>query len=336
MLYATTRDPEGNYTAQWALTSDRAPDGGFYVPYRPPYFYKSNLKDLREKPFLQVEAECLNLLFSTKVTDFDLMFAAGPSPVKISPLGRRTLSGERWRNTDWTFEGYVGQVSRLLRVEKEKSYGTWGKIGISMAVILAMVLRLQAEDILPRDQSVDIALGGDDLLTAAACLYLKDWGVPIGKVICGCRESKGLWELLHDGEMHTDILEPDSPMVDGLEMLLAAESYQAEVRRFLNCVQHGKPYVPADSLMRKLRQDLSASVISEKRRNNTVPKVYLSYHYILSSDGALAYAALLDDRAVSGSGNYGLVLCDSFPGLQLEDLSRSLKLSEQETDRLLK
>ena len=336
MLYATTRDPEGNYTAQWALTNDRAPDGGFYVPYRPPYFYPSNLKSLEEKSFLQVEAECLNLLFSTKITDFDLMFAAGPSPVRIAPLGRRTFSGERWRNTDWTFEGYVSQVSRLLRVEKEKGYGTWGKIGISMAMILAMILRLRAEGILPKEESLDIAMEGDSLLTAAACLYLKEWGIPIRKVICGCRESKGLWELLHDGQMHTDILEPDSPMVDGLEMLLAAESYQAEVRRFLNCVQHGKPYVPADSLLRKLRQDLSASVISEKRRKNTVPKVYLSYHYILSQDGAMGYGGLLDDRAVSGSGSYGLVLCDSFPGLYLKELSESLKLSQPETERLLR
>ena len=333
MLYATTRDPAETYTAQWALTSDRAPDGGFYVPFRPPYFYRADLNALKKKSFLAMEADCLNLLFSAHITEFDLMFAGGRSPVRMEPLGRRTLAGERWRNTDWTFSGYAEQICRLLRVEKEKGTGPWARIGVSMALILAMVLTLQKEK--PHADPVDIALGADDLGTAAACLYLKAWGLPIDRVVCGCRESKGLWQLLHDGLMHTDILEPDSPMVDGLENLLAAESSQAEVRRFLNCVQHGRTYVPGEALLRKLRQDLAAGVISSRRMENTVPKVYLSYHYILPPDGALAYAGLLDYRTVSGSGNYGLVLCDTWPGLQLSQLAYSLKIEEKQAEKLI-
>ena len=313
MLYATTRDPEGAYTAQWALTSDRAPDGGFYVPYRPVYFYGSTLRSLSEKSFLAIEAECLNQLFSAHITQYDLMLAAGAGPAVLTGLGRRTAAGERWRNTDFRFSGYVRQVCDLLKTEKEKQCGTWAEIGVSMAMVLAMVLSLRK--VLPPEETIDIAVAAENLNTAVSCLYLKNWGLPLGRVICGCRESKGIWELLHDGEMHTDILEPDSPMVDGLENLLAAESYQAEVRRFLNCVKRGKNYVPGEALLRKLREDLGAAVISDGRKAETIPAAYRSYHYVLPEDGAMAYAGLLDFRAVSGSGNYGLVLCDTCPGI---------------------
>ena len=334
MLYATTRTSDGNYTAQQALTGDRGPDGGFFVPYRQPYFYGSNLKVLREMSFLKAEAQILNQLFGTKITDWDLCFSAGSSPVRMEKIGRRTIAGERWRNTDFSFEGYIAQVCRLLRVKKQAPVSTWAQIAVGSAVLLAMVLQLQREGILLPGESLDVAVSGSGL-PAVSCLYLKTWGLPMGHVVCACRESKGLWDLIHDGEMHTDILEPDSQTVDDLENLLLAESYQAEVRRFLNCVKRGKAYIPAESLMRKLREDLAVSIISETRVGETLPGVYATKHYILSREGAAAYAGLLDYRAVTGSGNKGLVLCDRCPAEDLSYAAEKLHTEEAELLRQL-
>ena len=38
MLYVTTRNNRDAYTARRALTENRGPDGGFFVPFREPVF----------------------------------------------------------------------------------------------------------------------------------------------------------------------------------------------------------------------------------------------------------------------------------------------------------
>ena len=336
MLYATTRDPKETFTAQWALTGDREPDGGFYVPFREPYFYAVHLKAFREMNFLQVEAEILNLLFGTHVTDTDLLFAAGKSPVKLQKIGRRTFAAERWRNTGWCFRGYVSHAERLLRVEKEKESGTWAETAVGIAVLFALVTELQRENLLPKGETLSVAVCGEETETLLSCLYAKAWGLPIGKVVCGCRESRGLWDLIHNGMMQTDVLEPDSRQVDGLEMLMCCEGGQAEAKRFLNCVKRGKVYVPGDALLKRLRKDLAASVISDGRILETVPGVYGTHHYVCSLDGALAYAGLLDCRATSESGSWGLVLCDQSPSFHRKEIARALQMEEQEVEKLLR
>ena len=44
MLYVTTRDSRDAYTANRALSENRGPEGGFYVPMRLPHFEAEELK----------------------------------------------------------------------------------------------------------------------------------------------------------------------------------------------------------------------------------------------------------------------------------------------------
>ena len=334
MLYATTRNPRESFTPPWAITGERAGDGGFYVPFREPYFYRTNLKTFRQEPFLQVMAEILNLLFGTRISQWDLLFSAGGSPVRLQKIGRRTLSAERWRNTGWCFSSYVKDVSALLQDQKD-SFGPWAEIGVGAALLFAVVTTLQGQGILGEDQLLDVAVDGRDYRAALSCLYGKAWGLPIGKVVCAMEESRGLWPLLHDGALQTDVLEPDSLTVDGLENLLCCEADQGEVKRFLNCCRSGKRYVPPEPLLKRLHQDLAVTMVSSQRAGETVPGVYSTHGYLISPDGARAYAGLQDYRATEGSSRWGLVFSDRSPALSLEEISGYLGISQKAAEKLL-
>ena len=67
MLYQTTRTVNDSYTAARALSEDRGPDGGFFLPLRLPQFSKAEIKKLGEKSFSENVAETINLLFNTTV-----------------------------------------------------------------------------------------------------------------------------------------------------------------------------------------------------------------------------------------------------------------------------
>ena len=328
MLYATTRNSQETFTAHWAMTGDRAPDGGFFVPYRQPYFEKSHLDDFLSMSFLEVTAEVLNVIFGTKLTHWDLLFSGGSSPVRMERIDRRTFSGERWRNTGWTFSSYARQIMKLISGE-EGDLSIWGEIGVSAAVLFSMVMELRKAEILKPDETITVAAAAEDPKIAVSCLYAKAWGLPIGHVVCGCLESRGLWSLIHDGQMQTDFLEPDSKTVDGLEMLLNAEASQAEVGRFLYNVKRGRAYVLQEPLKKKFHGDLSAAVIGGRRILETLPGIYQTHGCIPGVDGALAYAALLDHRAVTGSGNLGLILSDRSPALDGEIVSQSLGMDPE-------
>ena len=72
MLYATTRNAREAYTAQRALTENRGPDGGLYVPFREPDLSGEMLGSLLEMPARDCMAQVLNLLFRKQLTGWDV------------------------------------------------------------------------------------------------------------------------------------------------------------------------------------------------------------------------------------------------------------------------
>ena len=74
MLYATTRSKADTYTAHRVLTSDRAPDGGLFVPFRMPTV---DIDKTRAGSFGDAVAQVLNLFFSTGITSWDVECCIG-------------------------------------------------------------------------------------------------------------------------------------------------------------------------------------------------------------------------------------------------------------------
>ena len=102
MLYVTTRNNRDAFTAQRALTENRGPDGGLYLPFREPSFSPEELTELLEQPFNQCVAQVLNLLFRKGLTAWDVDFAAGKNPVRLKELGQRIFVAEAWHNPRWS------------------------------------------------------------------------------------------------------------------------------------------------------------------------------------------------------------------------------------------
>lgn len=340
MLYATTRNKQETYTAQRALSQKTAPDGGYFVPFREPYFYPSQICQLGQISFSDALSRMLNLLFGCKLTPWDIEFTAGRHPVQFEKTGRRTLAAERWHNTGWTFERLVEDLTEKIQTQlpQNRGVGIWAEIGIGIAVLFASFSRIFRENDLKNGETVDIAVCAENLLSAVSAWYAKSWGLPIGTIVCGCRESTGLWDLFHSGMLRAGAIRKSTEeftWADGLEILLCACGGQGESLRYLEAREKEKAYIPSDPVLMRLQEWMAVSVISEKRAEQTIPGVKSTHHYILSADGAVAYAGLLDYRAVSGANNLGVVLCDRSPGLEVPALSKILGIQEKELRKLL-
>ena len=136
MLYLTTRNNQETYTANRALTEFRAPDGGFYVPFRMPVFSREEIQSLSTKSFGQCVSEVLNKLFGTHLTAWDIDCTVGRSPMRLRPITQRIILGEIWHNLDWNFKSTVSGILSLLTEEKIPS--DWAMIGIRIAVLFGI------------------------------------------------------------------------------------------------------------------------------------------------------------------------------------------------------
>ena len=93
MLYVTTRVSGDAFTAYHALTENRGPEGGFYVPLRFPRFDTSQIAELSQRPFAHNVAEILNRFFGTQIDGCEMELGIGKCPVKLIGLnGRITVA----------------------------------------------------------------------------------------------------------------------------------------------------------------------------------------------------------------------------------------------------
>ena len=67
MLYVTTRVEDDAFTANRALSENRGPGGGFFVPMQMPSLSPSDLSAMAEKPFARNMADVINQLFNTQL-----------------------------------------------------------------------------------------------------------------------------------------------------------------------------------------------------------------------------------------------------------------------------
>ena len=195
MLYVTTRNNQETYTANRALTESRAPDGGFYVPFRMPEFFREEIQGLESKSFGQCVCEVLNKLFGTHLTAWDIDCTVGRSPMRLRPITQRIILGEIWHNLDWNFKSTVSGILSLLTEEKIPS--DWAMIGIRIAVLFGIFGKLMRREMADMNNPIDIAVMSGDFSGPMALWYARQWGLPIGNIILCCNENNNHWELLH-------------------------------------------------------------------------------------------------------------------------------------------
>ena len=344
MLYVTTRNNRDAFTANRALLENRGPDGGMYIPLRMPSFSADEIHSLADKSFNQCVCDVLNLLFSTRLTSWDMDFTVGRRPVRLASISHRVTAAECWHNPEWEFERLVRDLTGLLQGNRDSALPAtdWVRIAVRIGVLFGIYGELIRFGMVTKGKKVDISLVSGDFSAPMAAWYARKWGLPIGRIICCCNENNLPWELLHLGVMKTGAValqtgmpEADIALPEDLERLIHACGGPHEVMDFVDHCRVGKNYFPDEALLMQMREGIHVSVVSSKRLDYTIPSVYHSHGYVLGQFSALAYSGLLDCRASTGEITDAVILSDKGALCSSEMVSRAMGIPEEELHRLL-
>lgn len=317
MQYVTTRSNEIRYSCLHALNDDRAPDGGFFVPAAEICFSPEQITSFAMKNPNQAMAEILNLLFDLELTRWDVDFAAGRYPVRLSSMVRRIAIAEMWHNVDWDFDRTVRDLTARIRGSRDISMrpGDWGQISVAIGALFGVFGELMREEIAAIDKKVDVAVPSSDFRLAMACFYARSWGLPIGDIVICCNENNNLWNLIRHGEMRTllSVADTDTPQCDkmfpdDLERLIHLAGGEREAVRFCEAVAGSGSFFPEESLLQKLQDGIYVSVIGQSRVDNTIAASYKNHGYVFGPYSALCHAGLADYRSRVGISRHGLIL----------------------------
>lgn len=337
MLYVTTRNNRDAFTAQRALRENRGPDGGMYLPFHMPKFSQTEIETLAEKSFNQCVAEILNLLFNTKLTSWDIDFCIGRYPVRLETLRHRIIIAETWHNPEWNYERLVKNLVDHLCNDYAVPTD-WAKIAVRIAVLFGIFGELKRAGI----PAADVAAVSGDFSAPISVWYARQWGLPVGNIVCCCNENKSLWDLICHGQLRTDVLsiptaipDADAALPDDLERLIYECGGISEVQHYQEACRRGRMYCPNDMMLRKLRNGLYVSVVSSQRIQTTIPSVYRTHNYLLSPYPALAYAGLLDYRAKTGETRHAVVLAERSPVYDGAMVAGAIGISVEELNKYL-
>lgn len=343
MLYVTTRNNSDTYTAHRALIESRAPDGGFYVPFRMPRFSQEEIEALAKKSFGQSVAEILNLLFGTKLTAWDVDCTIGRSPMRLNILTQRIVLGEFWHNLEWDFRQTASGLTELLTGNQDTVPSDWALIGIRIAFLFGMFGKLMRRDLVSLQNPIDIAVLSGDFSCPMAVWYAKQWGLPIGNIILCCNDNNNPWELLHHGAFRTGAVavntitpEGDFVVPTDLERFVSACGGTKETAKYVEDCRLGRMYVPSDMTLESMRNGMYASVVGQTRVASAIPNVYSSHGCILEPYTALTYCGMMDYRARTGEGRNALILSERSPGSCMEITAQLMGISVEELKKKLK
>lgn len=344
MLYVTTRNKNDAHTAHKTLTSDRASDGGLYVPFQMPSISREELLALKDKSFGQCVADILNLFFSARLDGWDVDFCIGRYPVKLVPMSHRIIVAETWHNPDWDFARMVRNLySRICgNGDTQGVPSSWAWIAIRIATLFGLYGQLLRKGLADPDRTFDVAVTAGDFSTPMAVWYAREMGLPVGTIIASCNENSGLWDLLHYGQIRADAVAvaTNTPRCDvavpsDLERLLFACAGTDAVDAFVSAAREGGIYSLDEESLETLRKGLYAAVVSQKRMESVICNVYRTSAYLLDPYGSLAYGGLQDYRATVGEGKTTVLLTEQSPICSAATVSKAMGITVQELkDRL--
>lgn len=319
MLYVTTRDHKNAHTPRHPLRQDRAGDSGLYVPFQSIRFSQEDICALKEKSFGQCVAEIMNLFFSTKLTGWEVDFALGRKPFRLVVMSHKILVGELFNNPGNAFTWAARKLRDLVvpATELPEELSQWTIIATRIAFVCGLFGELQRLELAGYNKPIDISVAVDDFSGPMALYYAKEMGLPVGRIVFGCNENSGAWDLLHHGELHTGraIIPTPTEFCDhtapaSLERLVHSRLGREEAIRYGETVSRKGVYAVTEEERTPLSEGFFGAVISRKRMQAVIRNVSASNAYQLHPYGALAYGALQDYRAIDNEVGPALILSE--------------------------
>jgi len=331
VLYVTTREKYDAYTAQRTLASDCDSRGGLYLPFRMPVFSGDEISALGEASFGQCVADILNRFFSARLTAWDVEFAVGRHPVKISTAGHRILAAELWRNLEGSYPKMETRLaSKVCNCDdRDVQLTSWLRIAIRIAVVFGLYAQLLRSGAVTKEQSFDVAVPAGDFSLPMALWYARGMGLPIANIICSCTENDGAWNLIRLGEVRANCAVPE------LERLIYGTLGISEVERCNEVLEKGGVFRLLPETLETLKQGVFTSVVSDERTESMISAVYRSSSCILDPDSACSYGGLMDYRAKSGENRVAVLLMDDNPADRAEVVAGALRISADDLKKRL-
>lgn len=342
MLYVTTGRDRDAYTPHRALADDRGPDGGLYRPMNFTPLDKKQVKELGNKPFSQNIADVVNVLFNTELDSWAIEFAIGRYPLKTVSVSGRTTIAEAWHNPAWRFERLAQGVEKAIRQSDDirPVPSDWLTIASRIAVLFGLFGDLIHEGAVSYDEPMDLVVPCGNFAPVMAAWYAKEWGLPISTILVCCNENAAAWNLLHKGELRTDmtLVNTDTPACDhvvpqDLERLIHATLGVREKERFLDRCTNKENYYLEKEQFDRLRKGISVTVVSGRRMESTIKTLFLTDGYISDPYTALCYSGLIDYRSRTGERRNALIFSEESPAFSLCTVSRSLGVSPGEVKK---
>lgn len=338
MLYATTRSKVATYTAQRALKEERAPDGGLYVPTQFPSLEEEELTQLLQQPPGAVVAEILNRFFKSRLSQWDVEFAAGKHLYGITHISHRIVIGELWRNAEGSFEGVARRLAELASAQMGVGEpGMWMRIACRIALVFAIFGELYRTQAVPWGETVDIAAATGNFEGPYAAWAARSMGLPVGTIVCCCNENSGVWDLINRGQIklnpkirHTRTPKYDIPVPEALELLIYSRLKWDNAEAFVELKRRGGTFFLGAEEHRHFREGLYACVVSDKRLTLAIPNLYQTNGYILCPYSALAYTGLMDYRSRPGRRRAAVMLTEFDPRDSADTVVRALSISGEE------
>ena len=344
MLYVTTRISTDAFTAFRALSENRGPEGGFYVPLRLPSFSAKQIAELADHSFANNVADVLNLFFGTKLDGCEIQLGIGRYSVKLIGLNGKITVVKTWNNPVFRFERMVSGVEKIIRQSDQisKKPSDWLRIAVRVAVLFGIYGQLLQNATISQQQTIDVSVPSGDLSELMAVWYAKKMGLPVGTIVCCCNENNALWGLLHKGELRTDLLAThthtqmcDFAVPTDLERLIFGVFGHEEVKRFCEASMTGAIYCLDDKQTEQLREDIYVSVVSTKRIGSVIPNLYKITEFIADPYTALSYSGLSDYRSIMGGSRHALVISEESPLFSLEFVAQCMDMLPNELKELM-
>ena len=327
MLYLSTRSRTDTYTSNRALHEERAPEGGFYVPFQTMQFSNDELRSFKARTFNENIAYVLNIFFSCKLSAWDVEFCWGRYPARQVRLPHRLHIFELWHTANLDYAHMEQSLyNRLTNTDTPLSQNGWAKIAIEIAVLFAIYGETSTANM---GSSFDMAVESQGFISPFAVWYARQMGLPVDTIICGAYDQGDLWELLHLGTVNTNV---QINKLDGIERLIYYTLGHDAVLQYVSCCDRQRAYHIKPENTEVLSANLFAAVISTDRLPSVVTNFYRSHGYVLDTVSAISFSALQDYRARTGESKNTLIMSMVSPLKSTSAITNLLGISSAELE----
>lgn len=327
MLYITTRNLHDAYTAHRAITSERCPNGGCFVPFRLPYFDIDAISQLKEKSYNQTIADILNAFFAFGFDKHDFPFDSERNFIRIVPMNHQIIMAELWHNLGNDYS-YIEAVlnKKLAKAVNTEISADWPKIAIQIAIVFCLYGQLLREGLLNSGDVIDVSIPNDSLVSLMVIHYCRSMGLPINTIICACEEEGNIWDLINKGTLVTSGL--GTPIKCGVERLLHATLGCEVVNNFVQACDKNKEFLTIEENIPLLNNGIFCTVAGKNRASSVINSVYRTNGYLASKQTALCYGGLQDYRAKTGNSVLTVIFAKESPLKCMEEVSVATGLTE--------